>query len=56
MYGLNYKYGYYKNEFGYSDPTMFDEYAGNLYMRGIQNAFILQKAIEKAHEVWFKIK
>ena len=53
MYGLtNYRYGYYKNEFGYSDPTMFDEYAGNLYMRGVQNAFVLQKAIEKAHVMY----
>ena len=45
----NYTYGYFKNEEGFSDETIWRENAGNLYMRGILNGFILKKACEKAH-------
>ena len=49
-YGLtNYKYGYFKNSEGFSDESIWRVNAGNLYMRGILNGFILKKALEKAH-------
>ena len=45
----NYTYGYFKNSDGFSDETMLRNNAGNLYMRGVLNGFILKKAFEKAH-------
>ena len=45
----NYTFGYFKNSEGFSDETILKERAGNLYMRGVLNGFIIKKALEKAH-------
>jgi branched-chain amino acid transport system substrate-binding protein len=52
LYGSNYKYGYFKNSSGFSDADMLMTRAGSLYMRGVQNAYVIKKAVKKGHQLF----
>ena len=53
LYGYpNFKYGAFKNSSGISDPEILMKRAGSIYMRGMQNAYLIKKAVEKGHKLF----